>query len=56
MYGVDFSEVEWMPTESSQKAEWVSGTTWQPISEEQRELIREIVKLSMSDRFGFNEV
>ena len=56
MFGVDFSEVEWMPTESSQKAEWVSGTTWQPISEEQRELIREIVKLSMSDRFGFNEV
>ena len=56
MFGIDFSEVEWMPTESSQKAEWVSGTTWQPISEEQRELIREIVKLSMSGRFGFNEV
>ena len=56
MFGVDFNEVEWMPTESSQKAEWVSGTTWQPISEEQRELIREIVKLSMSNRFGFNEI
>ena len=55
MFGVDFSEVEWLPSTSTQKAT-VSGSSWQAISEEQREIIREIVKLSMSDRFGFNEV
>lgn len=52
MYGVSFNNVEWMPNESTQKAP-VSGASWQNITEHQRELIRNIIRLSLSNRFGF---
>lgn len=55
MYGVSFDEIDWLPTTSTQKAP-PSGSTWQPISTTQRDIIRNIIKLSLSDRFGFNEL
>lgn len=52
MYGISFDSVDWLPDESTQKAP-VSGNSWQSISSEQRDLIRKIIKLSFSNRFGF---
>ena len=54
MTGVPFDNIDWLPTTSTQKAV-VSHSTWQSISTEQRERIRKIIKLSLSNRFGFNE-
>lgn len=54
MTGVPFDNIDWLPTPSTQKAV-VSHSTWQSISTEQRERIRKIIKLSLSNRFGFNE-
>ena len=54
MTGVPFDNIDWLPTTSTQKAV-VSHSTWQSISIEQRERIRKIIKLSLSNRFGFNE-
>ena len=52
MYGIDFDTVEWLPDSSTQKAS-VSGNYFQPISTNQRDKIRQIIKLAISDRFGF---
>ncbi len=55
MYGVSFDAVEWLPDESTPKAP-VSGSTFQAVSKEQRNIIRQMIKLAMSDRFGFNDL
>ena len=55
LYGKSVDDVDWLPDESTQKA-IVSGSSWMPITTEQRELIRQIVKLAASDRWGFSEL
>lgn len=55
MYGISFDSIDWLPDESTQKAP-VSGASWQPISSEQRDLIRKIIRLSLSNRFGFSTI
>lgn len=55
MYGISFDSVDWMPDSTTQKAP-VSGSNYQSISAEQRELVRKIIKLALSDRFGFREL
>lgn len=54
-YGVSFDSVDWMPDINTQKA-IVSGTNWTSINPNQRDIIRQIIKLSLSDRFGFREL
>ena len=52
MYGVDFDTVEWVPTTSTQKSA-VSGTSYYPMTDELRTLVRKAIKMSQADRFGF---
>ena len=52
MYGIDFDNVDWLPDSTTQKAS-VSGNYFQPISESQRNKVRAVIKLAISDRFGF---
>jgi hypothetical protein len=55
MYGIGIDNVDWMPDSSTQKAP-VSKSTYDPINEMQRDIIRNIVKLAASDRWGFSEI
>lgn len=55
MYGISFDAVDWLPDASTQKAP-VSGSSFQSIDTTQRDLIRQTIKLALSDRFGFNEL
>ena len=54
MYGVSFASVEWKPDISIAKTPFNFG--YQEMSNDQREKVRNIVKLSLSNRFGFNEL
>jgi hypothetical protein len=54
MYGVSFTSVEWKPDTSIAKTPFNFG--YQEMSNDQREKVRNIVKLSLSNRFGFNEL
>lgn len=55
MYGVSFDAVDWLPDASTQKAP-VSGSSFQAITTDQRDIIRQTIKLALSDRFGFNQL
>ncbi len=52
MYGISIDEIDWIPDESTQKAQ-VSGESWTNISVTERDIIRKIIKLAASDRWGF---
>lgn len=54
MFGITIDNIDWMPTEETPKC--LVSPNYTPISEEQRDLIRKIIKLSASDRFGLNEL
>lgn len=54
MYGVSFASVEWKPDVSIAKTPFNFG--YQEMSNDQREKVRNIIKLSLSNRFGFNEL
>lgn len=54
MYGISFTSVEWKPDTSIAKTPFNFG--YQEMSNDQREKVRNIVKLSLSNRFGFNEL
>ena len=53
-YGVSIKECTWMPTAADQRGPF-NNSVFRPISEEQRDLIYNYVRLSLSNRFGFNE-
>ena len=52
MFGVSIETIDWIPDTSTQKAP-VSGSRWTDISTSQRDIIRKIIRLSASNRFGF---
>lgn len=54
MYGISFDKVEWKPDISIQKTPF--NNAWQELNDQQRIKIRKIIKLSLSNRFGFNEL
>lgn len=54
MFNVSIDNINWMPTENTPKC--VVSPHYTSISVEQRNLIRKIIKLSLSNRFGINEI
>ena len=52
MFGVSVETIDWLPDTNTQKAP-VSGSMWTDISTSQRDIIRKIIRLSASNRFGF---
>lgn len=54
MYGISFDKVEWKPDISIQKTPF--NNAWLELNDQQRIKIRKIIKLSLSNRFGFNEL
>lgn len=53
MYGVSFNAVNWLPDANTQQSP-ASANAYQPIDTTQRDIIRKIIKLAISDRFGFS--
>lgn len=54
MFGITIDNIDWIPTGKTPKCPVSPNYT--PISTEQRDLIRKIIKLSASNRFGLNEL
>ena len=54
MYGIDGDTIDWLPSESTPKA-LVSGEHYVSINETQRELVRQLVKDALSNRFNFDD-
>lgn len=52
MFGISIEMIDWIPSNDTQRCVVSSGYT--EITEEQRNIIRKIIKLSASDRFGLN--
>ncbi|MBR0322417.1 MAG: hypothetical protein IIX08_08525 [Bacteroidales bacterium] len=53
-YGISIKECTWLPTASDKKGPF-NNSVFRPVTEEQRGRIYEYVRLSLSNRFGFNE-
>lgn len=53
MYGVSFNAVNWLPDVDTQQSP-AAAYAYQPIDTTQRDIIRKIIKLAISDRFGFS--
>lgn len=54
MYGIDGDTIDWLPTASTPKA-LVSGDYYVSINETQRDLVRQLVKKALSNRFDFDD-
>ena len=54
MYNISFDTIEWKPDTSTQKTPFNFG--YKELTDENRLKVREIIKLSLSNRFGFNEL
>lgn len=54
MYNTSFDTIEWKPDISTQKTPFNFG--YKELTDENRLKVREIIKLSLSNRFGFNEL
>lgn len=54
MFGVSIETIDWIPTEDTPKC--VVSPRYTPMTTEQRDVIRKIIRLSASNRFGFNEI
>lgn len=53
-YGISIKECTWLPTASDKKGPF-NNSVFRPVTEAQRDRIFEYVRLSLSNRFGFNE-
>lgn len=53
-YGISIKECSWLPDASDQKGPF-NNSVFRPVTEMQRDRIFEYVRLSLSNRFGFNE-
>ena len=53
-YGISIKECTWLPTASDKKGPF-NNSVFRPVTEAQRDRIYEYVRLSLSNRFGFNE-
>lgn len=54
MFNVSIDNIDWMPTEDTPKC--VISSAYTAITTEHRDLIRKIIQLSQSNRFGLNEI
>lgn len=56
VYGISLDQViEWLPDENTQQCP-AADYAFQPVNTDQRALIMKMIKLALSDRFGFNEI
>ena len=53
-YGISIKECTWLPSTSDKKGPF-NNSVFRPVTEAQRDRIFEYVRLSLSNRFGFNE-
>jgi lysophospholipase L1-like esterase len=53
-YGISIKECTWLPSTSDKKGPF-NNSVFRPVTEAQRDRIYEYVRLSLSNRFGFNE-
>lgn len=53
-YGISIKECTWLPSTSDKKGPF-NSSVFRPVTEAQRDRIFEYVRLSLSNRFGFNE-